>query len=149
MGLGQQETRCQTEELRVECTTRNHRHALLNTYNCAPANMRSYYGNQVTRLTRFYILSGSLTIILQLRLCSPPELDNIAGITGGAGECLERCQGPIVDVERLPSLKNEEALAGLLSQYENIKYPLKNNITYPFAMKGGKDERELECSVIF
>ena len=52
VGLGQQETRCQTEELRVECTTRNHRHALLNTYNCAPANMRSYYGNQVTRLTK-------------------------------------------------------------------------------------------------
>ena len=94
-------------------------------------------------------MEGSLTIILQLRLCSPLELENITGITGGAGECLERCQGPIVDVERLPSLKNEEALAGLLSQYENIKYPDHNNITYPFAMKGGKDERELECSVIF
>ena len=88
-------------------------------------------------------MSGSLTIILQLRLCSPLELDNIAGITGGAGECLERCQGPIVDVERLPSLKNEEALAGLLSQYENIKYPHHNNITYPFAMKGEGGNKDL------
>ena len=70
-------------------------------------------------------------------MCSPPELDSIAGLAVGGEECLERCQGPIVDVERLPSVKNEEALAGLLSQYENIKYPHHNNITYPFAMKGG------------
>ena len=83
-------------------------------------------------------------------MCSPLELDNIIGITGGTGECLERCQGPIVDVERLPSLKNEEALAGLLSQYENIKYPDHNNITYPFAMKGREyDDDELLLTFLF
>ena len=78
-----------------------------------------------------------------MRLCSPPELDSIAGLAVGGEECLERCQGPIVDVERLPSVKNEEALAGLLSQYENIKYPHHNNITYPFAMKGEGGNKEL------
>ena len=78
-----------------------------------------------------------------MRVCSPLELDSIAGLTVGGEECLERCQGPIVDVERLPSLKNEEALAGLLSQYENIKYPHHNNITYPFAMKGEGGNKDL------
>ena len=71
-----------------------------------------------------------------MRLCSSPELDSIAGLTVGGEECLERCEGPIVDVERLPSTKNEEGLAGLLALYENIKYPHHNNISYPTAMKG-------------
>ena len=71
-----------------------------------------------------------------MRVCSPLELDSIAGLTVGGEECLERCQGPIIDVEREPSLKNEEALAGLLAKYENIKYPQHNNVTYPSAMKG-------------
>ena len=40
--------RCQTEEYRVDCTTRRYRETLLQTYSCAPAHMRSYYGDQVT-----------------------------------------------------------------------------------------------------
>ena len=57
VGLGRELTRCQTEQFRVECTTRSYRDTLLNTYSCAPANMRSYYGNQVTaRLTTLYLL---------------------------------------------------------------------------------------------
>ena len=72
-----------------------------------------------------------------MRVCSPLELDSVAGVTvGGGEECLERCEGPIVDVERLPSTKNEEGLAGLLALYENIKYPHHKNIRYPTAMKG-------------
>ena len=45
-----------------------------------------------------------------------------------------------MNVERLPSLKNEEALAGLLAEYENIKYPHHNNVTFPFAMEGRVDD---------
>ena len=71
-----------------------------------------------------------------MRVCSPTELDIVAGLTVGGEECLERCEGPIVDVERLPSTKNEEGLAGLLNLYEDIKYPHHHNISYPFAMKG-------------
>ena len=78
-----------------------------------------------------------------MRLCSPSELDGAAGVTIGGEECLERCQGPIIDVEREPSLKNEEAVAGLVAQYENIKYPHHNNITLPFAMKGREANDEL------
>ena len=75
-----------------------------------------------------------------MRLCSSPELDSIAGLSVGGEECLERCEGPIVDVERLPSTKNEEGLAGLLALYENIKYPHHNNISYPTAMRGEVDD---------
>ena len=74
-----------------------------------------------------------------MRLCSPPELEGAAGVTVGGEECLERCEGPIVDVERLPSTKNQEGLAGLLSLYEDIKYPHHQNINYPFPMQGGDD----------
>ena len=88
-----------------------------------------------------------------MRVCSPTELDSVGGLTVGGEEeeCLERCEGSIVDVERQPSIKNEEGLAGLLALYENIKYPHHNNISYPTAMKGGADddEDELEFIVIF
>ena len=64
----------------------------------------------------------------------------MAEVTVGGEECLERCEGSIVDVERLPSIKNEEGLAGLLALYENIKYPHHNNISYPTAMRGEVDD---------
>ena len=47
VGLGQELTRCQTEQFRVDCTTRSYRDTLLQTYNCAPAYVRSHYGSQV------------------------------------------------------------------------------------------------------
>ena len=37
------------------------------------------------------------------------------------GECLENCQGSIMGVERLDSVRNEEGLAGYISDYEKYK----------------------------
>ena len=50
--------RCQTEEFREDCTTKRYRDTLLQTYSCAPAYMRSYYGSQVCSITNVQAREG-------------------------------------------------------------------------------------------
>ena len=50
--------------------------------------------------------------------------------------CLEHCDGPIVDVVKLSSSLNEDALAEIISDYEKFKYPYSANLTYTEEMKG-------------
>ena len=51
-------------------------------------------------------------------------------------DCVERCEGSIMDVERLSdSVKNEAGLGPLIAAYESYKYPESSNLTYPDAMK--------------
>ena len=50
LSLGEEMTGCQTGEVRYDCLTRRHRNQVLNNCHCAPANLRSYYGQEVTSL---------------------------------------------------------------------------------------------------
>ena len=63
VGLGPEETRCQTEEYREDCISRKLRERALAQCSCAPFNLRSYYGDQIA-------------------ICSPSQL-----------ECLEKVRG--------------------------------------------------------
>ena len=69
-------------------------------------------------------------------VCSPSALDCVAGVTGPDGACLEHCQGSIMGVDRLGSVRNEEGLARYISQYEKFKNQQSANLTFPIAMKG-------------
>ena len=48
LSLGEEMTGCQTGEVRYDCLTRRHRDQVLTSCHCAPANLRSYYGQEVT-----------------------------------------------------------------------------------------------------
>ena len=69
-------------------------------------------------------------------VCSPSALDCVAGVTVPDGACLEHCQGSIMGVDRLGSVRNEEGLARYISQYEKFKNHHSTNLTFPIAMKG-------------
>ena len=58
-GLGGEITHCQTGEFRADCVSRKHRDQVLQSCQCSPANIRSYYGNMVSRtmITSYCILS--------------------------------------------------------------------------------------------
>ena len=71
-------------------------------------------------------------MFIQTKTCSNTELDCIADLEIAADDCLENCEGIIVDVSRLHSEK--EGLAEIISDYEKFKYPY--NLTYPRTMKG-------------
>ena len=70
------------------------------------------------------------------KTCSSTELDCVSDQDIDADDCLERCEGPIVEVVKLSSTLNEEALAEIISDYERFKYPYSANLTYPEEMKG-------------
>ena len=73
-------------------------------------------------------------MIVKTKTCSSTELDCIADLEIATDDCLENCEGIIVDVGRLQSEK--EDLAEMISDYEKFKYPHSANLTYPSTMKG-------------
>ena len=73
-------------------------------------------------------------MIIKAKTCSTTELDCVAGLEVAEDQCLENCEGIIVDVGRLQSEK--EGLAEMISDYENFKYPHSANLSYPSTMKG-------------
>ena len=74
--------------------------------------------------------------IIQTRTCSSIELDCVNEQNIDGDDCLEHCEGTIVDVVKLSSSLNKEALAEIISDYERFKYPYSANLTYPEEMKG-------------
>ena len=73
-------------------------------------------------------------MIIKTKTCSTTEMDCVAGLEVATDDCLENCEGIIVDVGRLQSEK--EGLAEMISDYEKFKYPHSANLTYPNSMKG-------------
>ena len=47
LGLGQEITKCQTEETKSDCLTRKLKDRVLRECGCAPFSMKSYYGAEV------------------------------------------------------------------------------------------------------
>ena len=68
----------------------------------------------------------------QLHLCSPAQLDCVADLTLEE-ECEEHCEGPIMDVSKSSSVKNEEYLEEFISDYETYKFSY--NVSFPAHMK--------------
>ena len=132
VGLGREVTKCQTEEDRVDCQSRTFRERVLSHCKCSPFSLRSYYGEEVIlMITRYHFI-----FIYQTELCSPSELDCVDGIEDSQAGCVERCEGTIMDLEKLSdSVKNEAGLEPLIAAYESYKYPESSNLTYPDTMK--------------
>ena len=63
-------------------------------------------------------------------------MDCVANQNLDTDNCLEHCDGMIVDDVKLSSSLNEKELAEIISDYEKFKYPYFANLTYPDEMKG-------------
>ena len=124
VGLGEAVSQSKTKEAGADCLTRKHQETVLATCGCAPFSLSSHYGTQAG-----------------VDVCSPSSLDCVGRVAVPDGECLEQCQGPIMGVERLDSLSNEEGLQRYISDYEKYKYPQIENLTFPIGMKGESNRR--------
>ena len=69
-------------------------------------------------------------------MCNSTQLDCVAKLEVEPGECVEQCEGSIMEVERLQEDRNEEGLTEYLSHYEKFKNPDKSTLIYPNGMKG-------------
>ena len=67
-----------------------------------------------------------------MRTCSSEDLDCVERLAAGErrshGDCLERCEGTIVDVTKLGTVKEEGVLARFITEYEQYKHHLSPNI---------------------
>ena len=70
----------------------------------------------------------NVTIIVQSSVCSPSQLDCVESVQEVEGECPERCEGNILNVERLStSRRDEEGLTQFKADYETYKDPYSLN----------------------
>ena len=58
------------------------------------------------------------------------------GKVGVPEDCLERCEGTIMEAERVAAIREEDVLAEFLTEYENYKFPDGPNLTLPHSMRG-------------
>ena len=63
VGLGQGITHCQTEDFRADCVTRKLREKILQSCQCSPDYMRSYYGTSVCRESPVQFLQVTLCLL--------------------------------------------------------------------------------------
>ena len=115
-GLGERATNCQTEEFRTDCLTRKYRSKVVETCHCVPFTIRSHFTEV-------------------LRTCSSEDLDCVERLEVGereaggyTGQCLERCEGTIVDVTKLGSAREETVMDGFIREYQLYKHPLSDNL---------------------
>ena len=51
-------------------------------------------------------------------------------------ECIERCDGIIVDAINQNKPKDNSKIEQLLIEYENYKFPNKSDVPFPFSLNG-------------
>ena len=56
----------------------------------------------------------------------------------GEADCLEQCEGTVMDVLKVDGERDLEGMAKFIEDYERYKYPDWDNITYPEGMKSKK-----------
>ena len=56
----------------------------------------------------------------------------------GETDCLEQCEGTVMDVLKVNGERDLEGMAKFIEDYERYKYPDWDNITYPEGMKSKK-----------
>ena len=69
-----------------------------------------------------------------MRTCSSEDLACVERLSAGereaedTGDCLERCEGTIVEVTKLESAREETVMDSFIREYQRYKHPLSDNL---------------------
>ena len=76
-------------------------------------------------------------------ICSAQDLDCVNQIVVDTEDCLEQCEGTIVDYSKISSIPNEEGWTNVLHQYEEHKHyeDIKLHKFYSYSILKGKSKR--------
>ena len=64
------------------------------------------------------------------------------GVPGLGEECLEKCEGIIMEAVKTATIREEDVLAEFLADYENYKFPDGSNLSFPQSMRMRGIQRE-------
>ena len=74
-------------------------------------------------------------------------MENV-GVPEFEEECLEKCEGIIMEAEKTETIREEDVLAELLADYENYKFPDGSNLSFPQSMTMRGIQRKLINSLL-
>ena len=79
-------------------------------------------------------------MIFQTQICSAKQLDCVNQLEVETGDCLEHCEGTIVDYYRLNNPLNNESygMQRIWKDYKYYKQPAFESIPYPRRYVGGR-----------
>ena len=72
----------------------------------------------------------------QVAVCSSEHLDCVESVKIDNKECIERCDGIIVDAINQNRPKDNSKIEQLLADYENYKFPNKTDVPFPYKLSG-------------
>ena len=72
----------------------------------------------------------------KVAVCSSEDLDCVESVKIDSKECIERCDGIIVDAINQNKPKDNSKIKQLLNEYENYKFPNKTDVPFPFSLNG-------------
>ena len=72
----------------------------------------------------------------KVAVCSSEDLDCVEAVKIESKECIERCDGIIVDAINQNKPKDNSKIKQLLNEYENYKFPNKTDVPFPFSLNG-------------
>ena len=69
-------------------------------------------------------------------VCSSEDLDCVESVEIDSKDCIERCDGIIVDAINQNKPKDNSKIEQLLKEYEFYKFPNKSDIPFPSSLNG-------------
>ena len=72
----------------------------------------------------------------KVAVCSSEDLDCVESVKIDSKECIEKCDGIIVDAINQNKPKDNSKIKQLLNEYENYKFPNKTDVPFPFSLNG-------------
>ena len=72
----------------------------------------------------------------KVSVCSSEDLDCVESIQIDSNDCIERCDGIIVDAINQNKPKDNSKIQELLMEYENHKFPNNTDVPFPFSLNG-------------
>ena len=79
---------------------------------------------------------GQFNLFLsKVAVCSSEDLDCVESIKIDSNDCIERCDGIIVDAYKQNKQKDYSKIQNLLKDYENYKFPNNTDVPFPSSLK--------------
>ena len=80
----------------------------------------------------------------KVAVCSSEDLDCVESIQIDSNDCIERCDGIIVDAYKQNKQKDYSKIQNLLKDYENYKFPNNTDVPFPSSLES-KNWKSLIC----
>ena len=111
LSLGPSITDCQHLQYKADCDTKQYQQSILSACKCSPLHLKTFFTPETP-------------------ICVHEDVDCVSSVRQD-GECLERCEGLILDVMKTPELRQDkDEYREIFDMYEKYKSPNVSEFSY-------------------